>query len=256
MALSFEYVSGAGSEFATSGVFIPISDLPGVSAGEFDIEATTAEKEAKSLLALLNAMQLYLSITPNVIGISESKNSPSSNGADILTLNFTAEWQKLANLSANSITVIPAATTGANAGAAELAIKAVFPSAVYVNGGDTSTTEGIVIEHAAMVAYGLSAPPSVTAGADNRAWFSALLEMMTNATLRDPDNGVESAVITAASGGMGALAIPPSYYAESDPLTDIQSADLQQRGIVARSFAFSVQVELNQANQTFEVRVA
>ncbi|MEM9815540.1 MAG: hypothetical protein AAF827_03870 [Cyanobacteria bacterium P01_D01_bin.6] len=255
MALSFEYLSAAGA-VTDAGVFIPVADLPGVDAAELDAAEVEAAKESKCVLAVLNALQTYLATDTDVLGVSCTRGNPSTNAADILTLNFTAQWQKLVNLGSNTVGVIPAATTGANADLAAMAIVDVFPTAAYVAAGANTPGAGVVVSHAAMAAYGLTTVPTVAAGDDDRAWFVALLEMMTAATVRDTANTIESAITVANPGAMGAQAIPASYYADTDPLTDIAAADISQRGIVTRSFAFSVQVELNQATQSFDVRVA
>ncbi|MEO1351322.1 MAG: hypothetical protein AAFW84_21350 [Cyanobacteria bacterium J06635_15] len=255
MTLSIEYFSAAAAA-TEAGVFLPVSDLPGVDALELDAAEATEAKESKSLLSVLNALQIYLSANAGKLGVSCTKGSPSSNGADLLTLNFTAEWQKLVNLSANTVGVIPAASTGANADVAAMGIVDVFPTAAYVTAGSNTPGAGIVVAHSAMTSYGLTTVPTVNVGDDDRLWFAALLEMLTEVSVRNAATPVVSAVTTATPGAMGAQAIPASYYADTDPLTDIIASDITQRGIVSRQFAFSVQVQLNQATQSFDVRLA
>lgn len=255
MTLSFEYFSAAAAA-TEAGIFLPVSDLPGVDALELDAAEATEAKESKSLLSILNALQIYLSANAGKLGVACTKSSPSSNGADLLTLNFTAEWQKLVNLSANTVGVIPAASTGANAGVAAMGIVDVFPNAAYVVAGDNTPGAGILVSLSTMANYGLTAVPTVNAGDDDRLWFAALIEMLTEASVRSAADSVQSAITVATPGAMGAQAIPASYYADTDPLTAIAASDLTQRGIVSRQFAFSVQVQLNQATQSFDVRIA
>jgi hypothetical protein len=253
MALSLEYFDAAGSAVA-AGVFIPISDLPGIEATELAAAQSTANKEAKALLALMNATATYLAVNSGLLGITLTQNNNSNAGPNLINLNYTLGWEKLADVESNAITQIPVPSAGANAGVGDFGIADVFPNAAKVAAAGAVAGAGIVVTDTALAAYGAAAP-TVGAGEDNRAWFAALFDHMAEADVREI--GItQSAVVTAALGSLGATIVPADFYAATDPTSDVVEADLPKLGLMTRSTAISIQVQLNQSTQKFDVVVS
>lgn len=252
MALSIEYFDAAGSA-TNAGVFIPVADMPGVDAAELAAGESTASKEGKTLLSLVNAtLAAVNAVSP--LGLTMVQSNNSNSGPNLIGLNFTMTWSKLIDVGADTVSAVPLPATGANTGLGGLAILDVFPNAAKVAAAGAVSGAGVVISDAGLAVYGADAP-TVQAGDDDRKWMSALFDHMADADVRE--TGVtESAVTSAALGLIAATTIPESYYAAIDPTSGISAADLPKLGLVDRSTTLQIQVQLNQSTQSFDVVVA
>lgn len=257
MALSLEYFDAAGNAVA-DGVFIPVAALPGVLAAELAAAQSTALKEAKSLLGMLN--QIFNIVSPstfNKLGFAITKGIPAGVSADVCNLTFTTTWQKLVNLDADTLGVIPVATTGTSLGLGDFAVEDVFPGAAKVAAGGAVAGAGIVVVTSALTPYSslTHAGLNTAAGQDNRAWFAALFDhLAASATVRD--ELTQSAVTAVALGTVDATAIPDAFIAAANPTSGILPADVNSRGLVTRTNSYTIQLQLSQTAQTFDVRVA
>jgi hypothetical protein len=250
MALSIEYFDAAGT--ATSdGVFIPISDLPGVQVAELAGAEPVGTKESKTVLSLFTA--ITSSITNTVLGLSLLKAVPVGGGAeDLVNQSFTMTWQKLVNLNADTIQNIDTPIDGANAGVGSFGILQAFPNAVKVAAAAAVAGAGVVINTAGLTNYTSLSHASLNVGNDNRDWFAALFDAIaTDSTLRGATD--VSAVITRNRGNVGSLTIPAAFYADTDPTSNVLASELPQLGLISRASTLTVQLKLNQLTQAFEV---
>lgn len=252
MALDIEVFEAAGNATA-AGVFIPVSDLPGVDAAELAAGETDAAKQSKILLSMMAASLVAVSAaTP--LGVTLTQGNNSNAGPNLIGLNYTLTWDKLADVSADSLSVIPLPTAGANAGTGGLAIVDAFPNAAKVAAAGAVAGAGVVVNDSAVLTYGAAAP-TVGAGEDNRKWFAAMFDHIADIDVREA--GVtQSAITSAARGAIGSAAIPVDYYAAVDPVSNIAEADLPKLGLLTRSTTLQIQVELNQTTQSFDVVVS
>lgn len=257
MALAFEYFDAAGNAVA-DGVFIPVAALPGVVAAELAAAQSVALKEGKALLAILNQMFNILSPTTFLkLGFAITKGIPAGSAADIVNLTFTATWQKMVNLDADTTSMIPVPTVGASLGLGDFAVEDVFPGAAKVAAGGAVAGAGVVVNTSGLTPYSslTHAGLNTAAGQDNRAWFAALFDhLAASVTVRDELN--QSAVTAAALGGVDAADIPDAFVAATDPTSGILAAEVNSRGLVTRTNSYTIQLQLSQTAQTFDVRVA
>lgn len=259
MALSLEYFDAAGNAVA-DGVFIPVAALPGVLAAELAAAQSTALKEGKALLGLLNQMFNVISLAGfSKLGFAITKGIPAGVSADVANVTFSTTWQKLANLDNDTIGAIPVPTVGTSLGLGDFSVEEIFPGAAKVAAGGAVAGAGIVVTTAALTAYSSLTHGGLNTAAwqDNWAWFAALTDhLAAGVTVRDTANSIASAVTAVTLGTVDAATIPDAFIAAANPTSGILVADVPSRGLVTRTNSYTVQLELNQTTQTFDVRVA
>lgn len=250
MALTLEYFDAAGNA-AADGVYIPVSDLPGILAAELAAAEPENTKESKILLSILNALTTALPAT--ALGMTATKGSPSGAGADILNCPFTLTWQRLIDLAADTISPVPVPVAGANAGVGDVALVDIFPNAAKVAAAGAVAGAGVVIPTATVSAYSDLTHAALNPATDCRDWIMALVDAAaTEATLRSAT--VASGIVTRSRGAIGSATIPATWYQAVDPVAGVAESDLPKLGLITRSVSLAVQVALNQTTQVFEVR--
>lgn len=250
MVLSIQYLAAAGNaDFA--GLWIPVTELPGLTADELAIAESVPAKEGKTQLAFLNKLYLALA-SATKLGFTIAKQSPSGAGIDRITQSFSVTWQKLVNIRDAVTSVIPLPTTGANLGLGGFTIADVFPTAAKVAAAGAVSAAGIVISDTALAAF--DAGLAYAVNTDSRRYFIALVDYFaSNATLRTAT--VESGATSLTLSNIGSTSIPTNFT-QSDPLSGIIATDLPVLGIITRTTSFTIDLSLNQSTQKFDVRVA
>lgn len=250
MTLAIEYFNVAGTATA-EGVFIPVSDLPGVTSSE--LLESTVYKEGKVTLALLNRMYSVTALQ-SLLGFAVTKEAPDGVDADIFNQTFLITYQKLVKLDTDNITIVPLPTSGANSGVGGFSIADIFPGAVRVSATDAVTGAGIVINTLGLAPYSSLAHADINVSNDSRAWFYAVADhLVIDATKRSAS--VSSSVVTGIASSISASGIPADYIATTDPVSGIVAADVRSRGLINRTDTITIQVQLNQTTQTFDVLV-
>lgn len=250
--MAFEFLA-SGDAAAENGVFIPASDLPGVNAAELTGADSDALKQGKSTMALVEALVIGLAAAAP-LGLTVSKASPAGAGANLFNQGYTMQWQKVVNLSDNTLGMIPLPTTGANAGNGGVAVSDLYPNAVPLASGAVAPADGINIPAAELASYGAPAFAglNLAGGQDNRSVLAALFETLSSSETRSTT--VESAITSAAKSTPASSAIPAAFTAGQDPTSGIAAADSRQRSLLSRNNTVSVQVELNPETQSFDAR--
>ena len=257
MAFGLEYFDADGSAVA-DGIFIPVANLPGLTSAELAAAQPATTKESKSIFAILNA--IFATVSPsafNKLGFAVTRGNPAGSGDNVFSQTFTHTWQKLVNLDAATIGVVPVPGSGANSGLGDFSIVDVFPGAAKIAAAASTGGAGIVIPTAELLGFTslTHAGLTVSGSSDNREWFNALSDAMANAvSVRSAT--VSSALTAATVGTINALAIPTAYTQATDPISGILLADVPARGLITRINTFVVQSVLNQAAQTFDVNIA
>jgi hypothetical protein len=255
MTLAIEYFNAAGTATA-DGVFIPLASLPGVLASELAGAEAIAQKEGKTVLAILN--RIYNIASPNTfskLGLEVSKESPSGISADIFNQSFSVTYQKLVNLDTDTISVVPIPTSGANSGVGGFSIADIFSGAAKVAAAGAVSGAGVVIKTSGLLPYSSLTHASINPSGDSRDWIFALIDHL----VADSDKRSASIASAVTSGTVGRLfspSIPSTYIAATDPVSGILADDLNSRGLIGRINAITVQIQLNQTTQTFDVFVA
>lgn len=250
----FEFHDAAGSATA-DGVFIPLTALFGLTSAELADAEPGHLKLGKSVLAILEKIYQVMSPTAfNKLGFTVSRANPTGAGANAINQNFGATAQKLLNFDTDTITQIPEPSTGANAGLGSFSIADIFPGAAVVAAAGAVGGAGIVIPTALLTSYSslTHAGLVISGSSDNRDWMAALFDFMGNELpLRTAT--VASAIVATSASAIAAAAIPANFIQATDPISGIAPADVPRRGLVSRSYSFTIQQLLNPVTQTYDV---
>lgn len=255
MTLPIEYFDAAGT-VASDGVFIPLADLPGVTASEFSASESVAKKDAKAMLAVLTVLNAYIADETNtVLGVTSEENPPAGVDINILQKTFVFSFRKFVDYSLDAIADLPLPTTGLLNGLGGIAISAIFPGATKLAGGTASTPgAGLVIQTAGLAKYAPVSQTSITVGSDSRTWFTGLLQALALDAERRSGT-VVSAIVTTTAGQTTGLIFPATYTVGTDPETGLALADLPKLGLVQRALSYTVELILNPSAQTYDVNV-
>lgn len=254
MTLAIEYFDAAGTA-TLEGVFIPLAALPGITAPELATAESVAAKEGKTILSLLN--KIYTTVSPDLfskLGFNADKEAPDGVSADVFNQVFSVTSQKLVNLDTDSLSVVPVPISGANLGLGDFSITDIFAGAVKVAAAGAVSGAGVVINTIGLLAYSSLTHASINVATDSRAWFAALADHMAIDSIKRSTT-VASSVVSGIASSLSASAIPADYIASVDPISGILVSDVPSRGLVNRTDTFTLQLQLNQATQTFDVLV-
>lgn len=258
MSLDIQYFDAAGTS-TIAGVFIPLLALTGIVSTELADSEPIATKEGKVILSLLNRIFDVVS-QPSFIalGLTITKNTPAGTGANRISQTFSATYQKLVDLSSNTVELIPVPSVGANAAVGDFSLLDIFPNAEKVAAAGAVSGAGIVIATSPLADYDsemIQANITIGVSSDNRNYISALLTYIAvSSILRSAS--VVSAITALTNSAIGAIAIPANFTQPTDPVSGILAADLPKLGLITKTLSFTVELELNNTSQTFDVRVA
>lgn len=247
--LNLQFTQG-GEVAAAEGLYIPDTNLPGLDSAEMAPGTDYGLLESKAILALLTAISGAM--PTSVLGLSIAQGSPSGAGANVLNNPFTLTWQQVANLAAGTLQAPPLPTTGANASVGGVGTATVFPLAQVVAAGGALDFAGVAMPLATLQAYAPLVISDLTPAADNRKFFAALFDAIGGtAQVRAADTA--SGTVSRTQGSISTAALPAAWTAATDPLTDLAEADRPVLGVFTRSNTVSIQVQLDQSTQQFEV---
>jgi hypothetical protein len=250
MALGLEQFAASGSAVA-AGLYIPVADLPGVTASELDGTPTGAEK---AMFAILNAV--YNTLSPSnfdKLGFSVAKPNPTGVAPDTINQNYTLTNQMMVDLSTLSVDQVPVPVAGANSGVGDIPLTAVFAGAASVAAAGAVAGAGIVIPNTEVSAYAGSAAATALAG-DGRQYLASLMAYLVGkSNVRDAS--IASAVISKSRSAATGFTPPANWTQAVDPITGIASADLPTLAFFSITYSVTIQMVLNQATQTFDVNV-
>ncbi|WP_460193648.1 hypothetical protein [Thermosynechococcus sp. FA-CM-4201] len=240
MALNFEYFDAAGTAVA-EGIYIPVSNLPGVTADE--LEPGDNDKESKITLAIYRALVNYIApLTSQPLGLLMS-----ASGLDTLTQTYSMTHTYMVNHSNGTVSQVP---LGSGSG---MTIVDVFPGAAKVAAAGAISGAGILIPTAELAPYGAPAQGDITLTADSRQYWQALsFYLAENVTLRS--STVASAIVNK-NVGLNSSLFPPSEWTEgSSPLSSVPASQLSKRSFFTRTYEVTIELALDHNTQTFDVR--
>lgn len=245
MTIPFSYFTaavsaGSGNE-VPAGIFIPRSDLPGLTA---DSELTGSSKEPKAAYAIANKIFSGLNGITSKLGLSVSRPNPTGAGADRINQQIALSAQYMVDHSDNSVAPLPTPSGGAG----KVTVDQVFPNAVVVAAEGAISGAGIVIPNSFITGYGGSAVGNVNA-ADARALIVALMFGIVSTIATAP------AVIAASKGSAVGL-VPTADFTGANAITSLTAEDLPLRSFFSLTFTLTMQLLLNQDSQTFDVVTA
>lgn len=255
MALMLEYLT-AITPVVSPGIFIPNTALPGFSTLELD--ASSPGKDSKFVLSFLNRLYTYINETGlKPLGLNMTKPNPVGAGTNLVNQNFGLVHTYALDYRYSTINSIPIATTGLNANNL-LAFNNVFSGSIPVTSGDTPGA-GIVIPDTELVDYGAVTVGSYGSGTnlnnDNRLLVIGIARMLSQRLELKSASNPNSAIIQASRNAPTIFTPPIDFTAATNPTSGIPSADLPFFNFVNTGYSFTIQLKLDDINQSFDVNV-
>ena len=256
--MTIETFGSSGGTATNAGVFIPVADLPGVTASELS-GGTAAQQIANAVFGIVK--QIYNTISPSsfaALGITVA-NSEAKPSVGITTRTYSLTGQYIADIDAQSVGPVPVPGSGTNSGVGKFAITDVFPSAALVAAAGSISGAGIVVETAPLVNYGSPAQGSLNpaSGQDNRNWLLALYNWFVDGGLTVRVSGTTQSAITTASRSTPVNSqLPTNATASSNPTTGVNAAALNRIFVSSVTYTIAVETIDDQTTDTFSVNVA
>jgi hypothetical protein len=245
MTIPFSYfaaavAAGSGNE-VPAGIFIPRSDLPGLTS---DAELSDANKEPKAAYSVANKIFSSLNGISSKLGLSVSRPNPTGAGTDRINQQIALSAQYMVNHATNAVSPLP--TPGSGAG--KVTVNQVFPNAAVVAEEGAISGAGIVIPNSFITGYGGSAVANVNA-ADARSLITAVMYGIVSTIATAP-------AVVAASRGSAVGLVPTADFTGANATTGLTADDLPLRSFFSLTFTLTMQLLLNQDSQTFDVVTA
>jgi hypothetical protein len=241
-------VADAGNG-VVAGLFLPIANLPMVTAGEFASGVAQATKESKALLGIGTALyDHYTANTASILGFTASRTQTSV--ADrIVNWAYSFTSQKVAKQADSSFGVLPLPSIGTNNGIGGIEINDIFANAAIISAEGGISGEGVLIPNNMIIG---NATPALNA--DKRDYFEGLLTAVSN-------GGVTLRTASVAS-GITAISNPSNYTGfalgatatdATNPTTGLVASDLGKIATVQKAVAYTVQLIMNATTGLFDV---
>lgn len=255
MALMIEYLT-ATAAVTSNGIFIPNTALPGFSTLELD--TASPGKDSKFTLAFLNQLHTRINqATPRPLGVGMTKPNPVGAGANLVNQNFNLVHTYALNHQFNTISSIPAANSGTNANNF-LAFVNVFPGSTIATIGETPGA-GVLIPDTELASYGAVEVGSYESGTslsnDNRLLLIGIARMLSQRLELKNANNPNSAIIQANRNTPTIFTPPVDFTAAINPTSSILSGELPLYSFMNIGYSFTVQLKLNDVNQSFDVNI-
>lgn len=243
--INFEYFN-ANAATAEAGVFIPQSNLPGVSASE--LAAGVSDKQSKFILGFFRAIyNKFVTLNVQPLGLTFDQSSPSAAGINLINESYSLTHTFLANHELNTVSQVPV-----GAGGTVIEIEDIFPGATKMAAAASTGGAGVLIPTSELTPYGSPAQADINVAADSRRWFAALsLYLSQNLALRTETT---ASAILATSAGTNVTFFPPeSWTATTNPVSGVLAANLPKLSFFTRTFDFTIQLRYDHNSQTFDV---
>lgn len=252
MVLACEYFSATGSATA-NGIFIPVSDLPGVEATEFASSEATLTKECKAMFAILNAMNGKFT---DKLGISHNKGQAAGAGVDLVRITHTFAQQWIANYESNTFEVIPLPLTGNLVGINDVTFEDIFPNAAKLDASDSTGAAGVLIPTTLLQEYGAPSHASIDLTVDSRDIIASLMYLYAGeGEYRDADSA--TGLVTISQPLATITAIPSAAISDNNPTTGLDKikASTGIYTLLTKTVSFTFEVLLDQLTQKFELNI-
>jgi hypothetical protein len=242
-------VSAGSGNGVVAGLFIPIADIPMISAGEFASGVSQATKESKLLLGLGTALyDYYTANSANILGFAVSL-AQASVSAKIVNWTYSFTTQKVAKQADGTFDILPLPSIGTNSGVGGVNIDDIFANAALVSAEGAISGEGVLIPNSDIVGA-----TDAVLGSDMRDYLEGLLTFIAGSGVSVRGTSTASG-ITALSNptNYSIFALPAAAYDATNPTTDILASELGYIATVQKSVAYTVQLTLNSITGNFDV---
>ena len=244
-----EAVSASQGNGVVAGLFIPIANLPMMTAGEFAIGESQAKKESKALLGIGTALyDYYTANSANILGFSASR-SQSSVSDGIVNWQYSFTSQKVAYQSDSTFDVLPLPGTGTYSGIGAIKLDSVFPNAAVIAAEGAISGEGLLIPNS-MILGGADA----ALNADKRDYLEGLLTAIAAGGVTLRSISTASAVTTLSNpSNYSAFTLAAAATDATNPTTGLTSSDIGKIATVQKTVSYTVQLIMNDSTGTFDV---
>lgn len=252
MTLNFEYFETDGTAVA-AGVFIPISDLIGISAGEFADSQSVATKDAKLAYSLANIFTN--GDLASALGLSAIANNIAGQSAVLSSKSYSFTVQYYADQESDVVDVLPLPIIGNQVGVGEVAFEDLFPNSVKVAASGATVGEGVLIPTSLVNDFGAPLQASLNLANDCRSYIGALIRYMIS-VIPVRSASVASAITAKALNPTTGVTLPAIATDATNPTTSINSADLPKLDFFSKTMTFTIQRIENESTQSYDVNVA
>lgn len=240
------------------GIYIPIADLPGMTAEELATTEAANRKEGKTVFSLIQKIHSYLFVNTGTLSLTTSISNPSVVSPSLIAVTYNLAVNYLTNVALGTNSMIPPASVGVYSGIGDISLRDIFPNCIKVastsNTADASgigaAGAGVLISSADLATYGfLNDVPGSTIStlnitSDNRYAIAAIYQAICdgNVGVRSTTNasGITKVNISNAT----VTSIPTSYYSASNPVSGISSSNLDHLSITSRTYSVTFELVL------------
>ena len=269
MALRFFYNDGNTVTIPTTlpfvGIYIPVSNLPGMDAVELASSESDNRKQGKTVFSLVQKIHQYLSINTSVLSLRSTIGNPTIVSSSLITLSHSLIVDYLTDVSSGKNQMIPAPTSGVYSGIGEVSLSDIYPNCFVVestnNTADASgigaAGAGVLISTSDLSAYGFfndvggSDITTLNITADNRYAIASIMQCICDGNINVRTSSTASGITNVIISSASIVVIPATYYSNTNPLTGIISGDLDHLSLTRRTY--TVTFELNLEPSVLEI---
>jgi hypothetical protein len=262
MALSFLYNDADTVTVPTTlpfvGLYIPIADLPGMTAAELATTEAANRKEGKTVFSLIQRIHSYLFVNTGTLSLTTSISNPTVVSPSLISVMYNLQVNYLTNVALGTNSMIPPASTGVYSGIGDISLRDIFPNCIKVtstaNTADASgigaAGAGVLISSGDLATYGfLNDVPGSTISTlnitgDNRYAIAALYQSICDGNVGIRSTANASGITKVNISNAVVFSIPASYYSASNPVSGISSANLDHLSITARTYSITFELVL------------
>jgi hypothetical protein len=234
-----------------SALILPLDELLefGLNASEF---SNTAANIQRAIFALLKAIQGQA--LTGVLGVARGNLGQVLASPNLINNTFSWSFDRLVNLTQNTVGQIPLPTTGSNSGEGGLSLAEYLDGGnVRVVGNNTSVTDSLIIPVSDLSPLGYN-PGTGTLDplGDDRLFYRAFFRYLTsNSQFPVRANGTPSAITARAVTAPALTVLPANALDATNPTTAIPSGDTV--AILRQTYTVTMQQTINQATDTVDV---
>jgi hypothetical protein len=239
----------------SSGIFIPVSDLPGSSSTEFASGKTTNQKQGQFAYSVIKALRTILTGTnflntpqnetdvaitkPNKLGMTLT-TTETSGGVGLKNRVFNLTTTYLGKKVDNTLNMIPTAASGTYSGMGDFNFDDIFPNAAKVTAAADVPGAGVLVPSAELVNYGSVAHVTINLATDGRRLIAALMSWLFSKELALRTTTTASS-ITDLTRAVTTLDLPAVAIAATNPSSGLLSADVGLYLISNESLIYTIQ---------------
>lgn len=247
------------------GLYIPISDLPGMVATELATTESENRKQGKTVFSLVQKIHQYLSVNTSALSLRSTIGNPTIVSSTLITLSYSLVVDYLTNLSSGRNSMIPVPSSGVYSGIGEVSLRDIFPNCFTVEStnntadasGITAAGAGVLISSEDLAQYGFfndvegSNITDINITGDNRYAITAIMQTICDGNISIRTTSVASGITATNVSAATIITMPATYYSNTNPVSGISSGDLDHLNLTRRTY--SITFELNLEPSVLEI---